>query len=76
MSERRDPKETDQINTEYAFQILRKAMQDHPEVEQSLWAGACWSCLVNGYINSGIPYKEFQQEMKSVAAFYKKRWEE
>ena len=36
MSKRRPGKKTDQVETEKAYQILVNAMQNHPEIEQTL----------------------------------------
>ena len=74
MSKIRESKDSDQEEVEKAFQILRKAMKDHSEIESTLWAGALFSCLVTGYPNSGITYKEFCGEIDSVKKFYKSRW--
>ena len=72
----RKPKKSDQTETEKAFQILRKCMQDHPEIEPTLWMGAHLSCIVSGCENSGISYQEFSSELESVKMFYKERFEE
>lgn len=69
---RRKSKKSDQKNTEIAYQILLKAMLSHPEVEQSLWAGACWTALINGYHNSGIPWKEFCEDFDAAKKHYSK----
>jgi hypothetical protein len=74
MAENRPGKPTDQEETERAYQILLKTMQDNPDIEQTLWSGACWSALVNGHINSGITYEEFCKEMESVRQFFKYKW--
>lgn len=75
MSKRRKPKKSDQNNTEKAFQILRKAILEHPEIESTLWSGANWSLLINGYINNGVSYVEFCSELDGVKEFYKNRWD-
>lgn len=71
----RKRKTTDKDETENAFQILKNAMQAHPEIEQTLWAGAMMSCFVDGYINSHIPYEYFCQELDSIKKHYKKWFE-
>ena len=75
-AEPRPSKETDQEETEKAYQILNEAMLQHPEIEPSLWTGACWSALVNGYLNSQVPFKEFCIEFDCAKEFYRDRWEE
>lgn len=74
MVEKRPGKETDQDETEKAYQILIKAMQDHPEIEKTLWAGACWTALVNGYLQCDIPLKQFRSDWKSAMDHYAKLW--
>jgi len=74
--EYRPPKDSDQDETEKAYLILNKAMLNHPEIETSLWCGACWTALVNGYLNSGFPYKEFCEDFDNAKEFYKERWAE
>lgn len=75
-AKRRRGKKTDQTETEKAYQLLIKTMQDHPEIEKTLWAGACWTALVNGYLNSGIPVKEFIEDFDSAKEHYIKWFEE
>lgn len=75
MAKRRAHKRSDQNNTEKAYQILLKAMQDHPEIEQTLWAGACWTALINGYINSDLSYEEFKEDFDSAKEHYSKWWD-
>jgi len=72
---KRKPKRSDQKNTEYAYQILIKAMQEHPEIEQTLWAGACWTALVNGYLNSGVSFEEFDVDWRCAYDHYRKWWD-
>lgn len=73
---RRKPKSTDKAEIEKAFQILKKAMQSHPEIEATLWAGAMMSCLVDGYINSHVPYEYFCLELEDMKRHYKQWFEE
>ena len=75
-AKKRPPKKSDQKNTEKAYQILLEAMQNHPEVEPTLWAGACWTALVSGYLNCGISYKEFCEDFEEAKEHYRLRWED
>jgi hypothetical protein len=75
MLEKRPGKLTDQEETEKAYQILLKAMQDNPDIESTLWVGAFWSCIVNGYRNCDMSYEEFCSELDSVKAFFKTEWD-
>lgn len=74
--DRREPQDNDQQKIEEGFQMIKKLMQDHPEIEPNLWAGACWSVLVDGYGNSGFSYKLFCLEIDSIKLHYKKWWDE
>lgn len=69
--ERRKPKKTDQQQTEKAFNILKDCMADHPEIESTLWVGAFWSILADGYSASGMSYDQFTTEWDQVKHFYK-----
>ena len=69
--ERRHPKETDQNEIDKAFNLLKDCMLSHPEIEQTLWAGAFWSVLVDGYSSSGISYEEFCSSWDEVKHHYK-----
>lgn len=71
---KRPRKKTDQENAELAYQVLLNTMQFHSEIEQTLWASACWTLLVRGYLNSGVPYEEFCEDFDSAKEHYKKRW--
>lgn len=71
MKEIRLSKKTDRENTEKAFKILKNAMQSHPEIEPTLWAGATWSCLVEGYRNSEFSYEDFCEEWDKIKKHYK-----
>lgn len=74
MVEKRKAKKSDQVNTETAYLILLEAMRTHPEIEQTLWAGACWTALINGYLASGIPFKEFCEDFDRAKEHYAKWW--
>ena len=76
MAKRRPPKESDQVNIEYAYQIVIKTIEDHPEVETTLWAGALLSALANAYIDAGLSYEQFESEFDSAKKFYRKWWDE
>ena len=69
--ERRPPKETDQKETEKGFNLLKQCMADHPEIEPTLWVGAFWSILVDGYSASGMSYEQFADEWNRVKHHYK-----
>lgn len=64
-------KEEDQENTERALSLIQDIYKKHPEIEESLWAGALWSALVCGYINSGFSYKQFIIESTGALKHYK-----
>ena len=69
--ERRMPKKSDQQKIEKGFHLIKSLMQDHPEIEPTLWAGAVWSILVDGYVASGMSYEKFTQEWDDLKHHYK-----
>ncbi len=71
----RPPKETDQQETEKAYQILTNVVTTS-HIERTLWVGAFWSHLVEGYMNHGYSYDQFCEELEEVKKCYKKWWEE
>jgi hypothetical protein len=69
--ERLLPKDTDQEQIEKAFNLIKDCMAHHPEIEPTLWAGAVWSVLVDGYASSGMTHDQFTQEWDKLKHFYK-----
>ncbi len=69
--ERRKPKPTDQKQIEKAFNLLKDCIAEHPEIEPTLWAGAFWSILVEGYSASGMSYEQFTREWDEIKYHYK-----
>jgi hypothetical protein len=74
--EMRQRKETDQEESEKGFQLLRKVMQDNPQIEPTLWVVAMWSCIVNAYIGSGMSHELFCEQCEKTKNHYKKWWNE
>ncbi len=72
MDRKRRRKKSDQNETEQAYQVLQQAMLSHPEIEQTLWAGACWTALVTGYLNSGISWEGFCNDFENAKNHYAK----
>ena len=70
MMQRRPSKETDQEQTQKAFLILKECMELNPQIESTLWAGAFWSILVDGYNRSGMSYEEFTDEWEKIKYYY------
>lgn len=69
--EKRPVKDTDQQDVEKCMNYLNDCMNQHSEMEPSLWASACWSLLVRGYNESGVSYAQFSAEMDCVKDHYK-----
>ncbi len=74
--EKRPKKETDQEEVQKAFIILKECMELNPQIEPTLWAGAFWSILVDGYNSSGISYDEFTGEWDKLKQHYKSWFDE
>lgn len=69
--EKRPAKETDQKEIEKCMNYLNDCMNQHSEVEPTLWASAFWSILASGYNESGISYAQFSKELKNVRLHFK-----
>jgi len=67
----RPSKQNDQEQIEKGFLLIKQCMQQHPEIEPTLWAGAIWSILADGYSSSGMSYEDFTKEWDQVKHFYK-----
>lgn len=72
----REIKETDQENTDKAYESIKKCIIDHPEIEPSLWSGGLFSIITEGYMKSGFTYEEFIDEISYMIGFYKRWWDE
>ena len=68
---RREPQPDDQEETEKVFKMLINFIDSYPEIEPNIWAGALWSTLVNGYLNSDLEYEEFVEDWKEAVEHYK-----
>lgn len=69
-------KNTDQEQIQKGFDLVKELMQQHPEIEITLWAGVMWSILSDGYVASGVDYDEFKQELDKVKNHYKHWFDE
>lgn len=69
--ETRLPKEKDQEEVVKAFNLIKQLMENHSEIESTLWAGAFWSILVDGYSASGVSYDQFTKEFNQVRHHYR-----
>jgi uncharacterized protein (DUF4213/DUF364 family) len=76
MKEIRPPQASDQENTEKAYELIINLINENEEIERTLWVGAIWSVLVNGYHQCDFSYKDFCEEVKMVSKHYKSWWEE
>jgi hypothetical protein len=65
----------DQENAEKAYQLIMETMNLNAGIETTLWCGAVWSVLVNGYKQSGFSYEDFIKEMHTVSKYYESWWE-
>lgn len=75
MKKIRTPLDSDQYNTQKGFELIIDLMQKHPEIEPTLWVGAIFSVLVNGYKKCGFSYEEFCNEIHEVLLHYKDQWD-
>lgn len=71
---KRPSKDTDQEMAQKAYIMLGQFMRDNHEIEPTLWYGAFWSALVNGYLESDIPFEQFSEEIDIAREHYRKIW--
>ncbi len=69
--ELRPPREDDQEVTEIAYQLLRKTIQDHPEIESTLWVSATISSIIDCYEDNGFTADEFIEEWTRIGNHFK-----
>ena len=67
---------SDQENAEKAYQLLLNFLNENSDIEPTIWAGAVWGVLVNGYVNCNFTYKEFKDEMNVVLEHYEHWFDE
>jgi hypothetical protein len=72
----RERKSTDQENAQRAYEILYEAIKSHPEIEGTIWSSACFTLIVDGYLNCEIPFEHFSRDMDAVKQHYKSEWEQ
>ncbi len=76
MKEIRPGQDSDQENIEKAFQLVKNLIKSHSEIEPTLWAGAIWSVLIDGYMACDFSYEDFCNEWEKIKHHYKKWWDE
>lgn len=72
----RQPKPDDQKLTQKAYELLMGVVELHPEIEPSLWIGACLSAIASNFEANGMPYEIFLDDMHQAIDFYKHYWEQ
>ena len=70
----REPTKNDQEMAEKAFQLMRELALSHPEIEMAAWIGGCMSLLVDRFLDAGVPYHAFCEELECVKKAYKEWW--
>ena len=68
---KRPHKKKDQTETEKAYQLLCAFVKKHPEIEESLWAGALMSAFINMHQNAGFSFGDFSVVLLDVKQHYK-----
>lgn len=71
----RKRKKTDNENIEKGMLLLQNLILTSG-IEQTLWASALMSTIVNGYKNCGFSYEQFCEEMERVKDHYKSLFDE
>jgi hypothetical protein len=72
----RKSKKDDQENIEKAYNILVATVENHPEIETTLWAGALMSAFVHMHLNTKMPYKIFCDSLDNIKNVYKNWFDE
>lgn len=75
MKKFRPPLPDDQEKVEKAYQLIMDVMDKNKEIEPTLWCGAVWSVLVNGYQQDEFSYEDFRKEAAKVVKHYEHWWE-
>lgn len=68
-------KTNDQEETDKAFDYIQTLVKSHPEIEPSLWTGACFSSVAAAFANNNIPYEFFVNEVDRMKIHYKSWFE-
>lgn len=70
----RPGKDDDQENAQKSFELIWKLIEEHPEIESTLWFSGLMSSLAFGCVRSGISYSKFCEELDNCKIFYKRNW--
>lgn len=76
MAKFREPKEDDQHKIDLCFKLISEAVKSNPEIEGAIWVSACFSSIVQSFIDNGLSYEDYLHEMKSAMAHYKEWFDE
>lgn len=76
MAKFREPKEDDQDKIDLCFKLISDAVKSNPEIEGAIWVSACFSSIVQSFIDNGLSYEDYWYEMKSAMAHYKEWFDE
>jgi hypothetical protein len=76
MKEIRPRLENDQENIQKAYELISNLIEEHTEIESTLWVGDIYSMLVSGYLKNGFSYEDFCEELNKISEFYKSRWDD
>lgn len=60
--------------TEHAIQLIMDLYVKHPEISCSIWISAFSALIVGSYVQSGINYHDFTNDILDMMAFYRKSW--
>lgn len=71
MAKFREPKEDDQHKIDLCFNLIVDAVKSHPEIEGAIWVSACFSSIVQSFIDNGLSYEEYVSVMTNSIMYYK-----
>lgn len=68
----RKPKPNDQQLCQKAYELLMDLLQkNQPEIESALWVGPMIAAISDAFLESGVPYKDFKDQMRQAVKHYK-----
>ncbi len=73
---KRTPKDTDQENVKKSCDMICDLVKLNPEIDGCIWISAFYACITQAYVNAGISYEEFCEDIKDAIEKYKPWFEE
>lgn len=72
----RTPKKEDQEKADKAFLLLKQSAMENDDIDMNQWIGACFSLIVDRFIDAGLDFNQFSQELDEIRKHYKPWFDE